>query len=71
MSDWRFTVFRADEPADRVASLSLVLADELTSTQVEDRARTLARQLYGDAVEVGDVEPESWSPGAARRPRAT
>ncbi|MGX7723805.1 hypothetical protein [Rhodococcus pyridinivorans] len=66
MSDWRCTVHRIDEPTDCVARLSLVLADELTSEEVQDRARVLARELFGQNVDVADVEPESWS--TPRRP---
>ncbi|MFV9427021.1 hypothetical protein ACNJ7K_00615 [Rhodococcus aetherivorans] len=68
MSDWRCTVHRIDEPTDCVARLSLVLADDLTSTEVQDRARVLARQLFGHDVDVGEVEPEYWS---TRRPPST
>ncbi|TWH05293.1 hypothetical protein [Rhodococcus rhodochrous] len=68
MSDWRCTVHRIDEPTDCVARLSLVLADDLTPTEVQDRARVLARQLFGHDVDVGEVEPEYWS---TRRPPST
>ncbi|MCD5421559.1 hypothetical protein LRS71_18680 [Rhodococcus pyridinivorans] len=68
MGDWRCTVHRIDEPTDYVARLSLVLADDLTPTEVQDRARVLARQLFGHDVDVGEVEPEYWS---TRRPPST
>ncbi|KSZ58603.1 hypothetical protein Z045_12025 [Rhodococcus pyridinivorans KG-16] len=68
MGDWRCTVHRIDEPTDCVARLSLVLADDLTPTEVQDRARMLARQLFGHDVDVGEVEPETWS---TRRPPST
>ncbi|AYA25338.1 hypothetical protein SAMN02745947_02770 [Rhodococcus rhodochrous J3] len=61
MGDWRCTVHRADEPTDCVARLSLVLADDLTPAEVQDRARVLARQLFGHDVDVGEVELENWS----------
>ena len=61
MGDWRCTVHRIDEPTECVARLSLVLADELTSAEVQDRARALARELFGHDVDVGEVEPENWS----------
>ncbi|MCD2142088.1 hypothetical protein [Rhodococcus pyridinivorans] len=38
-----------------------MLADELTSAEVRDRARVLARELFGHDVDVGEVEPENWS----------
>ncbi|WP_413768496.1 hypothetical protein [Rhodococcus pyridinivorans] len=68
MGDWRCTVHRIDEPTDCVARLSLVLADDLTPTEVQDRARMLARQFFGHDVDVGEVEPENWS---TRRPPST
>ncbi|MCT7290639.1 hypothetical protein RBB84_00590 [Rhodococcus sp. D-6] len=71
MDDWRCTVHRIGEPADRLARLSLVLADELTSAEVQDRARALARELFGHDVDVGEVEPENWSsqwPPSTRSP---
>ncbi|MFX1756351.1 MULTISPECIES: hypothetical protein [Rhodococcus] len=54
-----------------MARLSLVLADELTSAEVQDRARVLARQFFGHDVDVADVEPEYWSTGTPRRPPST
>ncbi|WMM73590.1 hypothetical protein RCF27_04545 [Rhodococcus pyridinivorans] len=45
-----------------------MLADELTSAEVRDRARALARELFGHDVDVGEVEPENWS---TRRPPPT
>ncbi|MEU5840653.1 hypothetical protein [Rhodococcus sp. NPDC047139] len=71
MSDWRCTGYRIDTPTDRVAYLSLILADELSPAQVQERARLLARQLYGHEVDVGKVEPDSWSTVKARRPQST
>ncbi|WP_455900615.1 hypothetical protein, partial [Rhodococcus gordoniae] len=71
MGDWRCTVHRIDEPTECVARLSLVLADELTSAEVQDRARVLARQFFGHDVDVADVEPEYWSTGTPRRPPST
>ncbi|WP_231921797.1 hypothetical protein [Rhodococcus rhodochrous] len=44
-----------------MARLSLVLADDLTPAEVQDRARVLARQLFGHDVDAGEVELENWS----------
>ncbi len=60
MSDW---TCRVSSPASRelvLAQLSLVLADGMSTPDVQARALEIARDHYGPGAHINEVTPEDW-----------